>query len=140
MRTRATGSAVAADEPITTMSFPTFQAVEPPDPVDEQTEPAALPMNTARLVEAIKGQARFLSPMAQFLFFASCVLLLFLLPLLVAVGLLGAPLRLDRVTAAVGGGLVLFTAMTLLFLLCRRSERRRASDAFGKQVDRRPRI
>ncbi len=130
----------AADQPFTTMSFPTFQAVEPPDPLDEHTEPAALRTNTLRLFDAVKDQARFLSPMAQFLFFASCGLLVLILPLLVAVGTLGAPIRLDQGAAVVGGGLVLLVTMALLYLLGRRSDKRRASDAFGKQVDRRPRI
>lgn len=137
---RVTDRAVAADGAITTMTLPTFQAVEPPDPSDGHSEPAALRTGTLRLFDAIKGQARFLSPATQLVFFASCLLLVLVLPVLVAVGMLGAPVRLDRSTVAIGGGLVLLTAMTFTYLLGRRSDRRRASEAFGKQVDRRPRI
>lgn len=122
------------------MSLPTFQAVEPPDQPDENRRPAALALSALRVFEALKGQARFLSPMAQFLFFASCVLLVVTLPVLVALGTLGGPVRLDESASAVGGGLLLLSVMTLLYLLGRRSDRRRASDAFGRQVDRRPRF
>lgn len=134
---RVTARAVATDGPVTTMSFPTFQAADPPD---EHNEPAAFRLGTLRLFEAIKGQARFLSPVAQFLFFSSCAVLVLALPVLVAVGMLGAPVRFYDRASVVGGGFVLLGTMTVLYLLGRRSDKRRASDAFGKQVDRRPRI
>lgn len=122
------------------MSLPKFQAVEPPDPSDENREPAVLRLSALRLFDALKGQARFLSPMAQFLFFASGVLLVVMLPVLVALDMLGRAGRLDESASAVSAGLLLLGAMAVLSLLGRRSDRRRASDAFGKQVDRRPRF
>lgn len=137
---RVTVSAVAADGPVTTMSLPAFQAVESPDPSGVRAKPAPLRMCTLGLFDAIKGQARFLTPGSQFLFFSSCVLLVVTLPVLVAIGMLGAPARLDESLSALGFGLVLLGTMTVLFVLGRRSDKRRASDAFGKQVDRRPRV
>lgn len=136
----AMDDAVAAKGPVTTMSVPTFQAVDTPDPSGEPTKPAALRLSAPRVFQAIKDQVRFLSPVAQFLFFASCVLLVLTLPALVAMGMFGAPAGLDETGPALGGGLVLLGTMTVLFLLGRRSDRKRASDSFGRQVDRRPRM
>lgn len=140
MMERVTDRAVAVDGPVKTMSAPAFRAAEPSEASDEPAKPAVLRMGTLRLFDAVKGQTRFLSPLAQFLFLASCILLLLAPPLLLAVGTLGAPVRLEEPASLVGSGLVLLCTMLALYLLGRRSEKRRASDAFGKQVDRRPRF
>jgi uncharacterized membrane protein YphA (DoxX/SURF4 family) len=126
--------------PIKDITLPDAQGEERLPVLDMDLQPDGLRAKALGFATEMRKQANHLSPAMQLLFLAGVMFLSVSVPVILLFGMLAPPVSIHHTAYVTGGAVLIVATMALVYVLARRSEKKRASESFGEMVDRKPRL